>query len=83
MIISCKIVNNRPICGKCYSDNLSNIRDYKEIRYKDRFAVMFIKKCYDCNEDIAYLVTEIPLYGDNTREEITQDINSLEEYKED
>lgn len=78
-MIKCKITNNRPVCSNCGSNDLSQVRDYKEVEYEGRYAIMFIKKCYNCNNDVAYLVTEVPLQGDNIRAEI---INEFREVKE-
>lgn len=78
-MVNCKIVSNKPVCSNCNSNDLSPVRDYKEVQYEDKFAVMFIKRCYNCNKDVAYLVTDIPLHGDNIRAEI---VNEFKEVKE-
>lgn len=78
-MISCKIKNNKPICGYCGSNDLSLVRDYKEVQYEERYVVMFVKRCYGCNKDVAYLVTDIPLHGDNTRVEIINEVKEVSE----
>lgn len=50
-----KILNNKPLCGKCGSDKLSGIRDYKGVVMDDITYTMFQVKCYSCNADNNYL----------------------------
>jgi hypothetical protein len=54
-MVNSKIINNVPVCGKCNSDKLSGIRDYKEIVMDDITYTMFMVKCYSCKEDNRYL----------------------------
>lgn len=44
-----KISNNKSLCGKCGSDKLSGVRDYKEVVMDDITCTMFQVKCYSCN----------------------------------
>ena len=54
-MVNAKIVNNRPICGKCSNEELSGVRDYKEVVMNNLTYTMFINHCYKCKEDNRYL----------------------------
>lgn len=70
-----KIINNKPICGKCGSDNISGIRDYKEVEMDNKSYTMFQIKCYNCNADNKYLAD---VYLSHTkRYEINHKINDV------
>ena len=76
MIYNAKIVNNKPCCSKCGSDNLSGIRDYKSVDMGGNTYTMFQIKCYNCKKDLRYLAD---IYVDKTkRYEVTSDIKIIE-----
>ena len=72
-----KIQNNKPICVKCESNNISGIREYKEIIMDDVKYVMFQVKCYNCNADLQYLA-DIDIDG-TTRYEIKHKVSDIKE----
>lgn len=76
-MINAKITNNKPICGKCNSDKLSGIRDYKEVVMDSLTHTMFIVKCYNCAEDNRYLA-DLDLER-TTRYEINQKVSDVKE----
>lgn len=76
MIYNAKIINNKPCCPKCSSgDNLSGIRDYKEIVLGGNTYTMFQLKCYKCHADMRYLAN---IYVDKTiRYEVSGNIEEV------
>ena len=54
-MINAKILNNKPICGKCGNDKLSDTKDYKQVIMDNVSYTMFVVKCYKCNEENKYL----------------------------
>lgn len=72
-----KIINNKPICGKCGSNKISGIRDYKEVIMNDITYTMFQVKCYSCNADNKYLANVT--LENTTRYEINYKINDVKE----
>lgn len=76
MIHNAKIINNKPCCGNCGSDNISGIREYKSIVMGGNTYTMFQVKCYDCKEDNRYLA-DVKING-TTRCEISSEIKIIE-----
>ena len=54
-MVNAKIINNRPICSKCGNEELSGVREYKEVVMGNLTYTMFINHCYKCKEDNRYL----------------------------
>ena len=74
-MVNAKIINNRPICSKCGNEELSGVREYKEVVMGNLAYTMFINHCYKCGEDNRYLA-DITL--DRTlRYEITDTIKDV------
>lgn len=76
IVINAKIIDNQPICGYCKSNNISGIRDYKQIEMNDKNYVMFQFRCYSCNQDNKYLA-DVMLDG-TIRYEINGNIKEVE-----
>ena len=72
-----KIANNKPVCAKCGSSNISGIRDYREAMLNDIKYVMFQVKCYDCHADNRYLA-DMDL-DQTTRYEIKGNVKEINE----
>ena len=77
MIYNAKIQSNKPICAKCGSNNLSGIRDYKEVIMDDVPYTMFQVRCYNCNSDNRYLA-DINI-EETTRREINHKISDIKD----
>lgn len=78
MIYNAKIVDNKPCCSQCGSNNISGIRDYKECVMGGNTLTMFYVKCYSCRSDLRYLAD---VYMEKTtRYEVTGDIKEVKEY---
>lgn len=76
-MINAKILNNKPLCGKCNSNNLSGIREYREIEMDNNKYVLFQVKCYSCHTDNQY-IADINL-DETIRYEAKGDIKDIKE----
>ena len=70
-----KIINNNIYCGKCNSNNISGVRDYKQVVHNDRPYTLFQIKCYNCNTDNQY-IADVMLER-TIRYEISDKINEI------